>query len=465
MNETDTGESGELPTRTALAMAAIRQRIERAPGARLPSIRGLAAMLGVSKSTVVGAYDRLVAQGAVDVKAGSGFYAAARVRPFKLTGHEPSHDRPMDPIWIMRQSFAARADAMNPGCGWLPDDWLPGEVMRRVMRSLMREQKTNITAYAAPQGFAPLRGQIARRLNERDIAAGPESILLTDSATRAIDLVCRFLLQPGDTVLLDDLSYFNFQSMMLAQRVNVVGIPYTPNGPDLDRFAAACVEHRPKLYLTTAVLHNPTGAHINTGTAYRLLKLAEAHKLVLVEDTVYADLDKHPSPGLAALDGFERTISLGSFSKTLTGALRSGFIATRGDWIEGLTNLAFATGLGSSDLPAQVTHRLLLDGSYRHHLDALRPRLARNMTTTVENLERLGFTLWTHPHAGMFVWAQLPGGLDSLEVAQRALDYDLMLAPGNVFSVSRTANRYLRFNVAQCGDRHVFDTLARAMEP
>jgi DNA-binding transcriptional MocR family regulator len=321
-----------------------------------------------------------------------------------------------------------------------------------------------VTAYGSPQGYQPLREQLARRLNERDIAAEPSSILLTDSATRAIDLVCRFLLQPGDTVLLDDLCYFNFQSMMQAQRVNVVGIPYTPSGPDLDRFAAACIEHRPKLYLTTAVLHNPTGANINVGTAYRLLKLAEAHDLILVEDNVYADLDAHPAPGLAALDGFERVVLLGSFSKTLTGALRSGFIVARSDWIEGLTNLAFATGLGASDLPAQITHRLLVDGSYRHHLDALRPRLARNMAATIEHLERLGFTLWTRPEAGMFVWAQLPEGLDSLEVAQRALGHNLMLAPGNVFSVSRTADRYLRFNVAQCGDKRVFDALASSME-
>jgi DNA-binding transcriptional MocR family regulator len=156
---------------------------------------------------------------------------------------------------------------------------------------------------------------LARRLNERDIAASPNGILLTDSATRSIDVVCRFLLQSGDTVLIDDPGYFNFQAMMQAQRVNVVGVPYTRTGPDLERFTAACIQHRPKIYLTTAVLHNPTGANVSVGTAHRLLKLAEAHDLILVEDCIYADLEARPSPGLAALDRFERVILVGSFPR------------------------------------------------------------------------------------------------------------------------------------------------------
>lgn len=451
------------PTRIEMAMAVIRSRIERAPGSKLPSIRRLAEAQGVSKSTIVQAYDRLVAEGEVAVKPGAGFFASARVRPFKLVEPGPQPARAIDPMWIMRQSLAMRDSSLRPGCGWLPDDWLPGEVMRRIFRAVAREEKTNFTAYGTPQGFLPMREQLARRLNERDIAAEPSSMLLTDSATRAIDIVSRFLLQPGDTVLVDDPCYFSFQSMMQAQRVNVVGIPYTPTGPDLERFAEACVEHRPKIYLTTGAPHNPTGANINVATAHRLLKLAEAHDLVLVEDCVYADLEDQPSLGLAALDGFERVILIGSFSKTLTAALRCGFIVARDDWIEGLTDLALATGFGTSDLSAQITHRLLVDGSYRHHLDGLRSRLAKSMTTTIDRLDQLGFSLWTLPTAGMFVWAKLPVGLDSSDIAQRALGQKVVLAPGNVFSVSHTAGDYLRFNVAQSTSKRIFDVLSNVM--
>ncbi len=455
--------NGKSLSRVQLAMEAIRERVTIAPGGRLPSIRRLAEQLQISKSTIVEAYDRLVAEGAVEARRGSGFFAATRrVRPFKLKDSGLQLDRAIDPLWIMRQALASNA-TLQPGSGWLPDDWLAGDILRRVLRGISRDEGANLTAYGTLQGFLPLREQLARRLNARDIAAEPSNIFLTDSATRSIDIVCRFLLQPGDTVLIDDPCYFNFQYMLRAQRVHMIGVRYTPNGPDLEHFAAACMEHRPKLYLTTAVLHNPTGANVSLGTAHRLLKLAEIYDLVLVEDSIYADLESRPSPGLAGLDGFERVILVGSFSKTLTAAARCGFIVARSDWIEGLTDLALATSFGTNDLAAQVTHRLLIDGSYRGHLDALRPRLARAMAFTAEHLDRLGFTLWTRPESGMFLWAQLPNKLDSSEIAIRALERGLVLAPGNVFSLSQTANHFLRFNVAQCANKRVFDVLAETM--
>jgi DNA-binding transcriptional MocR family regulator len=85
------------------------------------------------------------------------------------------------------------------------------------------------------------------------------------------------------------------------------------------------------------------------------------------------------------------------------------------------------------------------------------------MAGTAEHLNRLGFTLWTRPEFGMFLWAELPEGLDSSDIALRALERGLVLAPGNVFSVSQTAGRYLRFNVAQCVDKRVFDLLGEVM--
>lgn len=447
-------------SRVELAMDAIRERIALAPGTRLPSIRRLAEHLRVSKSTIVEAYDRLVAEGAAEAKRGSGFFAAPRLRPFRLKDPGFQLDRAIDPLWIMRQALRLNA-TLQPGSGWLPDDWLAGDMLRRVLRGITRDEQANLTAYGSLQGYLPLREQLARRLNTRNIAAEPNNIFLTDSATRAIDIVCRFLLQPGDTVLIDDPCYFNFQYMLQAQRVRIIGIRYTPNGPDLEQFATACVEHGPKLYLTTAVLHNPTGATISLGTAHRILKLAEIHDLVLVEDSIYADLENRSSPGLAALDGFERVILVGSFSKTLTGAARCGFIIARNDWIDGLTDLALATSFGTNDLTAQATHRLLLDGSYRGHLDALRPRLARAMAFTVEHLERLGFELWIRPECGVFLWAQLPNQLDSADIAIRGLEHGLVLAPGNVFSVSQTANHFMRFNVAQCANKQVFEILVK----
>src|SRR3546814_3912572 len=133
-----------------------------------------------------------------------------------------------------------------------------------------------------------MRSRHAGQLTEQDVAGSPDQLLLTDSGTHALDLCCRFLLQPGDTVLVDDPCYFNFLALLRAHRAKVIGVPMTPSGPDLAAFAEVAVTHRPRLYLTNSAVHNPTGAMLSAPAAHRLLRIAEAHDMVIVED----DLDR-----------------------------------------------------------------------------------------------------------------------------------------------------------------------------
>ncbi len=117
------------PGRTAGIMQFVRQRIaarEWPPGARLPSLRGMALQHGVSKSTVVEAYDRLAAEGVIHARAGAGFYVAGPLAPLALAEIGPRLDRQIDPLWVSRQSLDLGAQALRPGCGWLPDSWMPG---------------------------------------------------------------------------------------------------------------------------------------------------------------------------------------------------------------------------------------------------------------------------------------------------------------------------------------------------
>ncbi|WP_273726370.1 PLP-dependent aminotransferase family protein [Brucella gallinifaecis] len=448
-------------------MTIIRDRIAAmslAPGARLPSIRRLAETMNVSKSTVVEAYDRLVAEGIIQSRRGAGFYVSERGRqPFTLAAAIPQKDRQIDPFWVMRQSLEADDQTYKPGCGWLPDEWLPLEGIRRAMRAIARDESSNLTTYGEPLGFRPLRNHLARKLSEQGIDLSGGDILLTDSGTHAIDLICRFLLQPGDTVLVDDPCYFNFQAALLSHRVKLVGIPYTLSGPDLEAFANAAAEHAPKLYISNAGLHNPTGGIMSPATAHRLLKLAEIHDIKLVEDNIFGDFHPSPAPLLAELDGFDRVLHIGSFSKTLSAAARVGYIAGRRDWIDGLTDLKLANTFAGNTLSAQIVHLLLTDGTYRRHIDQMRAKLADAMTMAAKRLKAAGLELWTEPQGGMFLWARLPEGMDSGAISSYALERNVLLAPGDVFSPSRNATRYLRFNVAQSTEPTIFAVLSDAM--
>lgn len=448
-------------------MEAIRRRIAGRAltvGERLPSIRSFAKAMGVSPSTVVEAYDRLAAEGLIRSRPGSGFFVSGALSPLLLAEVEPRLDRAIDPFWVSRQSLDAGAAILKPGCGWLPADWMPTTALRRAVRSLARSEDAILTDYGATRGSLTLRGLLARQFATEGINAGADRILLTSSGTQAIDLICRLFLRPGDTVLVDDPCYFNFQALLRAHQATIVGVPYTSNGPDTALFVAALETHRPRLYITNSALHNPTGATISPQTAHRVLSAAAAHDVVIVEDDIFADFESEPSPRLAALDGLSRVIRIGSFSKTLSASIRCGYVAARADWIEGLIDLQVATNFGGpSPIAAELISSILGDGSYRKHLGELRQRLSRARREATKRLEALNIRSWIAPRGGFYLWCALPDGRDAARVAQAALSQSVILAPGNVFSVSQSAPGFMRFNVAQMTDPRVFAVLSHAL--
>ena len=458
--------SAQPSTRIGDVMRLIRGRIAArslTPGEKLPSIRALAASMQLSTSTVVEAYERLGAEGVICSRPGSGFFVAGPLAPLSMAEIGPRLDRAVDPFWVSRQSLQADDAMLKPGCGWLPPDWLPQASLRRGMRQLARAEESTLADYGTPLGLAPLRQLLARRMAERGVEASADQIVLTDSGTHAIDLVCRFLIEPGDTVLVDDPCYFNFLAVLRAHRARIVGVPMTPSGPDLVHFERAIVEHAPRLYITNAAIHNPTGASLSPVTAHRVLKLAEAADLTIVEDEVFADLEPVVAPRLAAFDGLQRVVQVGSFSKTLSAAARVGHVALRQDWVEGLVDLKIATSFGSSQLSSSLVLQVLRDGSYRKHVEGLRLRLARAAVEVGGRLKALGIRPWLEPQAGIFLWCQLPDGADAAALSQAALAQGLVLAPGNVFSPTQSAPDFMRFNVAQSQDERLFAFLRQAL--
>ncbi len=457
------------PTRTEDLMQAIRQKVASraiSPGDRLPSVRSFAETMGVSPSTVVEAYDRLVAEGLIRARRGSGFYlTGSAMPPIPIGEMEPRRDRAIDPFWVSRQSLDTDADVLKPGCGWLPADWLPQDAIRRGLRALARTDDDTLANYGGTRGSLALRRHLLSRFAEEGLEAGSDQLMLTGSGTQAVDLVCRYLLRPGDVVLVDDPGYFNFQALLRAHHVRIIGVPYTPTGPDPAVFEALLAAEHPRLYITNSALHNPTGASLSPQTAHRLLSAAALHDLTIIEDDIFTDFEPTPSPRLAVLDGFERVIRVGSFSKSLSAAARCGYIAARADWIEGLVDLQVATNFGGpSPMATELIAGILSGGGYRRHMAELRQRLTHAREDLVRRLAPLGITPWVMPRGGFYLWCHLPDGHDSADVARFCMAQDIVLAPGNVFSASQSAAGFMRFNVTQTRDERIFAALAASLK-
>ncbi|WP_343597058.1 PLP-dependent aminotransferase family protein [Acinetobacter sp.] len=453
-------------TKIEQIMTWVQQQIEQrvwVSGSKLPSVRAMAQQQHVSVSTIVEAYARLAAQDVLEARQGAGYFVKSQSKPYLLVSQRPQLDREVDPLWISRQSLDAQDDILKPGCGWLPTTWMPEEVVRKAIRTVARSESNTLMNYATSLGLPELRQVISRRLEATGVLANPDQVLLVESGTHAIDLICRLGLKPGDTVLIDDPCYFNFQALLNVHRVKTIAIPFTSTGPDLEAFEQA-LWHQPKFYITNSGVHNPTGASLSMHTAYQILKWAEQHRLLIIEDDIWSDLELYPAPRYAALGGFSQVLQIGSFSKTVSASIRCGYIVANQDWISPLIDLKIATTLSHDHFNTAVITHVLNDGQYRKHLDWLRKNLAQAMTYNLQQLSALKIEPWILPKAGMLLWCKLPEGIDAARLSQYCLAQGIILAPGNAFSQSQQANQFLRFNVAQALHAKVYTVLAEGLK-
>jgi DNA-binding transcriptional MocR family regulator len=447
----------------------VRQHIESRllrPGARLPSIRALATQQRVSRFTVVEAYDRLVASGHVESRRGSGFYVTTPAVPETAAARTGGLDRALDVANLIaevvsedaRVAFDARK-LYAGGC--LPNDWQEESGIRRHARQVAA-RGIELTDFGTAPGYPPLRDFVARRLAELGIEAASSQVLLTAGATQGFDLLIRYLLTPGDAVLVDDPGYYNLFGHLKLAGARLLSVPRGPEGPDLDVLARLAIEHRPKAYFTMSVLNNPTCTPIQPAVAHRVLQLAAQHRFYVVEDDIFCDFADGAPPRLAALDRLERTFYLGSYSKTLSSSLRVGFVVAHADAIEALGRMKLLVTMTTSPFAERVVHEMLVGGHFRKHVARIRDRLDARRSRMAHELERAGWKLDRMPDAGLFLWARHPAVDDSLWIAQGARREGVRLAPGASFRPHHDPSPWMRFNASCIVDPAAFRVLARA---
>lgn len=439
----------------------IDERLLR-PGSRMPSIRQFASIHGVSPFTVVASYDRLVAQGYLESRRGAGFFVRERAtgqRSARPAQSAPEPPPTLDVAWLIRSMFRQAPCELSPGTGVLPPDWLDGPAVANALRALSRQNVSGLLNYGTPQGFLPLRQQLQRKLAESGIEAAPEQMVTTVGVTQALNLVASECCRPGDTVLVDDPAWFLMFGSFAALGLKVVGVRRLADGPDIEQLAQLAADHRPCLYVLNSVLHNPSSTSISAAKAFQVLRLAEQHGFTVVEDDIYSDLHPGGATRLAALDQLQRVIYLGGFSKSMAANLRVGFIATSHERARRLADRKMLSTLTTSDIGERVVYKVLSEGQYRKHLDRIRTRLDSLRPAALRRLEALDMRPAPSPSAGMFVWVDC--GQDTNALAARAMQEDLLLAPGSLFSPNQLPSSYMRVNVAALQDEAVWRFLER----
>ncbi|HYC10062.1 MAG TPA: PLP-dependent aminotransferase family protein [Steroidobacteraceae bacterium] len=417
-------------------------------GTRLPSIRKLARQLGASPFTVVDAYDRLVARGVIESRAGRGFFVTPRRLSAPFVAIEALEDPGSDALALARLCMANSADIVAAGSGFLPENWVLEISGSGVLARLARGRRSQPWLPCPPQGLPELREQIATRLVQHGIAAGAANIVTTYGASQAFDLLARILLAPGDAVLVEDPGYFVLFEQLRAHHVRLIPVPRGADGPDLAALEAACRAHRPRAFFMQTLLHNPTGSSADPAHCHRIVSLAEQYGFAVVEDDVYGDLYQGPAVRLAQIDGLRHVIYVGSFSKLIGPALRVGFIAADAALVSQVIERKVLSVLSGSALLEGFVSEVLDGGRYKRHVEQTRARLARMRRDARLALESAGIEFDAAHGEGMFLWGRVPDAAPVEPLVRRARERSILLARGSLFSPVHNCVQWLRFNVA-----------------
>lgn len=418
------------------ALAASIESGELSPGERLPSERDLARQLGVSRTTVINAYDELRARGLARGQVGRGTFVEARPEhaeaPFAWRGKVSLGAlRTLDPTlrWMTRTASDSSVISFAPALPAI--DIFPIEKLKEVTADVLDREPIRALTLSPVEGLPELRAAAAKRIGAR-----PEQVLVISGAMQGIDLVARCLLDPGDTVVMDRPGYLGAIQTFRASGASIIG--WDIERADLDELEDLLVRYRPKLLYTNPTFQNPTGRVMPLGVRRDLLELANRHRLPILEDEPYRELafDGNPPPSLFSLDRHALVIHLHTFSKTLAGGMRMGVLAASEEIIDQLALFKQRNDVCSPSLEQFIVARMLSGDFFDRHIERLRAEHRRRAETMAAALKRnvpAGVLAFEPARGGLYMWVTLRPRIDSHELLHRAEGRGVVFVSGDPF--------------------------------
>jgi 2-aminoadipate transaminase len=369
---------------------------------------------------------------------------------------KPSPFVDLGPIW-------KTPDLIFFGGGTPPPERVPVERLRQAMLDAW-EDAPSISAYGESPGHDPLRQLISERLKLRGAEVDPERVLVTNGSQQALDLVARALFDPGDRVLVEGPTYFGALQAFDAYQVEYVVVPVDEDGiiPEALEEALASFDRIKALY-TVSIFQNPTGVTIGAGRRRRILDLARAAQIVVIEDDPYGELSFEDFPPRPLLADSPDVIYLGTFSKTIMPALRIGWAVFPPALGPVLLDGKEAVDIQSDRFVQRMIAGAARDGWLDGHIaesSALYHRRALTMHAALEREMPEGVS-WTRPAGGFFTWLSLPDGLSADELLPLAAGEGVGYLPGSFFYPDRRSVPALRLGYTTLSRERIEEGVAR----
>ena len=411
-------------------------------GSKLPSERIYAGQLGVSRTTVTAAYQELKASGLVRGYVGRGAIVVAQ-NPDRSSSSTVAWSRPGR--FVQPRSMPAESGLISFGDGWLHPGLTPRAALAGCAASAMEDAA--VLSEAAPiLGYPPLREALCNILCANGINTTVSDVVITGGAQQGLNVVARALLSPGDTVVCESPTWHGAFRAFQAAGAHVVSIDMDRDGIDPDALEGALGRLRPRFVYLIPTFQCPTGRLTSLARRRRILAICTRFGTPIVESNIYGDLAFGDTlPSLKALDTAGIVIQQGSASKTISAALRLGWLVAPSAVVPLLAQAKAGEDLATPTLTQAVLARFLKSGGYARHLPQIRAALQARRDALIDALATCCPELsYVTPQGGLYLWAQLPEAIHARQIEALAAIEGVSVRAGEAFLPGSGASGHIR---------------------
>jgi len=362
-------------------------------------------------------------------------------------------------------------DIIDLGAGEPNQSVFPLDMIHRAADEQFSKGDPSFLQYGAEQGDGYFRLALAKFLSRGyGLPMNPEGIFITAGISSALDLLCTLFTQAGDTIFVEETTYFVAPKIFADHHLKIVPIAMDENGLMIESLEENLKRFKPKFLYTIPIHHNPTGSTLMDARRARLIELSQQFDFLILADEVYQLLsytDDSPKPFAARADsGAENIVSLGSFSKILAPGLRLGWIQARPQRIKRLvTSGLLDSGGGMNPFTSAIVRGIIECGDLENHVNHLietyRPRLQKMDLLLRQHLTDITYTV---PKGGYFFWLRLPKQIDAIKLRERAKTFKVDFRQGALFSSIGGSQNYMRLCFAHYDEAHIQEGILRLKE-
>jgi len=448
-----------MPTRYQQVADHISDQIKNGllkAGEKTPSVRQCASEMGMSISTVIRGYELLQDQMLIEPRPQSGFYVRAQYQPSEPPKISQPVTRPsevnLDNLAVELLQLTQDKNLIQLGTAPPKTDVPSVKQLHRIMTKVIREEHC-LSDYDPPPGNENLRRQIARRMINAGVKVHPDEIIITTGCQEAMTLCIRAVTKPGDTIVVESPSYFGTLKAIESLGLKALEIPTdAKDGISLPALELAIREWKISACILTPNFSNPLGYCMSDDNKKKLREILKKADVPIIEDDIYSELS-YASQRPKAIKAFDETgensnvLLCSSLSKSLSPGLRIGW-AIPGLWLEKVTHLKVSNSMAGATLPSLTAARYLELGIFDRHLRQMRRyyKQQRDYFLHLASLHLPKEIRLTHPEGGYVIWLELPKKIDSMKLYEQALEENVCIAPGPLFSISGQYKNFIRIN-------------------